>query len=156
VPYTHFKTFSLFYTHGFGFWALNGDGTNPPQGASWHALRFDHDKHNRSYLTTAGEHAAMQWQRLDQAWAHMLLPTTYHGVHTQIPHHGGLIGELPILLALVAMSMEPANLKQWIPWMFHDSAWQTHSLKNGSKFSYSGNASDSKGPMSNLTMFRNR
>jgi hypothetical protein len=96
----------------------------------------------------------MQWQRLDQTWAHILLPTTYHGVPTQNPDHGGLIGDLPILLALVAMSMEPARLIQWIPWMFQNSTWQTHSLTNGSKFGYSGNASVSTESMSNLTMSR--
>jgi len=136
-PLNHFKTFSVFYSGGRGFWVLRGDGTAPPSDESWHLLRFEHGATDRSsYLTPAGNGDTLRCQRTDQLWAHMLLPNIYHGPQTQNLTHGGLRGELPIFLALIAMSMEPTNLQQWLPWMFQNSQWQTHSLQRGCKCAF--------------------
>ena len=130
-----FKTYSLFYSRGFGLWVLNSDATNPRAGTAWHPLRFDHGHiHQSSYLTHAGQEEAMEWQRNDQSWAYMLLPTTYHGAAPPDPRYGGLVGELSILLGLAALSMPPANLQQWLPWMFQESQWRTHALHHGREF----------------------
>jgi hypothetical protein len=113
---------------------LHGDATNPSPGTAWNPLRFEHGQIDESsYLTPAGEEEAMQWQRTDQLWAHMLLPTIYHGVLPPDPQYGGLVGELPILLALAALSMQPTALPQWLPWMFQGYRWNTHALPHGRK-----------------------
>lgn len=120
-PLNHFKTFPLFYCGGLGFYVLQGDGTAPGRGESWHTIRFDPVANGSSYLTPAGANETLQCQRADQKWAHKLLPNIYHGPQTQDPHQGGLQGELPILLALAAMSMNTTSLQQWLPWMFQSS-----------------------------------
>ncbi|KAF2826938.1 hypothetical protein CC86DRAFT_292399, partial [Ophiobolus disseminans] len=128
----HFKTFSVFYSGGRGFWVLRGDATAPGPDECWHPLRFEHDATDKSsHLTPAGNGDTLKCHRTDQLWAHMLLPDIYHGPQTQNPQHGGLRGELPVLLALVSMSMDPGNLQQWLPWMFQNSQWHTHSLPHG-------------------------
>lgn len=127
----HFKTFSVFYCAGFGFWVLQGDGTAPYSGSAWRPLRFDSGPDGSAYLTPTGSSETLLCQRTDQLWAHKLLPNIYHGPQTQDPSQGGLCGELPIFLALAAMSMEPQFLQQWLPWMFQDSRWHMHGLSPG-------------------------
>lgn len=134
-PLNHFKTFSVFYSGGGGFWVLQGDGTAPGPSQCWMPLRFDPVANGSSYLTPAGEGDTLQCQRSDQHWPHKLLPNIYHGLCTQNPNHGGLCGELPIFLALVAMSMGPTNLPQWLPWMFQGSRWHAHNLEHGCMYS---------------------
>jgi len=113
------------------------DATSPPPAETWHPLRFDHGHPDyASYLTSSGAEDTLDCQRNDQAWIHMLLPSVYHGKEIQDPRYGGLIGDLGIFLALVAFSMEPKHLQQWLPWMFQNSAWQTHSLGHGRKLAF--------------------
>jgi hypothetical protein len=127
----HFRTFSVFYCAGLGFWVLRGDGTAPHPGDSWTPLRFDLGSDDSAYLTQAGVSDHLFCQRTDQLWAHMLLPNIYHGPQTTDPRRGGLCGDLSIFLALAAMSMQPEHLRQWLPWMFQNSQWYPHSLSNG-------------------------
>ncbi|KAH4033774.1 hypothetical protein HBH70_108900 [Parastagonospora nodorum] len=130
-PLNHFKTFSVFYSGGRGFWVLQGDGTTPDPSEAWMPLRFEPVADGSSYLTPAGACDTLQCQRPDQLWAHKLLPNIYHGPYTQNPNYGGLRGDLPIFLALVALSMDPANLPTWLPWMFQGSQWHPHTLDHG-------------------------
>lgn len=140
-PLNHFKTYTVFYSGGRGFWVLYGDGTNPPQDQAWHPLRFDNTATDKtSYLTQTGNGDTLRCHRSDQLWAHMLLPNIYHGPRTQNLNHGGLTGELPIFLALIAMSMEPTNLQSWLTSMFTGQRWQTHSLPNGCMYAKSNSA----------------
>jgi hypothetical protein len=133
-PLNHFKTFSVFYSGGGGFWVLRGDGTAPDPAECWMPLRFEPGADGSSYLTPAGTGDTLQCQRLDQSWPHKLLPNIYHGPCTQNQNYGGLRGELPIFLALIAMSMDPANLSTWLPWMFQGSQWHAHALDHGCMF----------------------
>jgi hypothetical protein len=131
---SHFKTFSLFYCPGLGFYVLRGDGTAPAQGETWNTIRFGHEADGSSYLTPAGANETLQCQRPEQQWPHKLLPNIYHAVpQTQDPRPGGLIGELPIFLGLAAMSMDTASLRTWLPWMFQGSRWHVHNLNLGCK-----------------------
>ena len=133
-PLNHFQTFSVFYSRGGGFWVLRGDGTVPDPSEAWMPLRFEPVADGSSYLTPAGVGDTLQCQRPDQYWPHKLLPNIYHGPCTQNPNHGGLRGELSIFLALVAMSMDPTNLPQWLPWMYQGSRWHAHALDHGCMF----------------------
>ncbi|KAH8731809.1 hypothetical protein GQ44DRAFT_800384, partial [Phaeosphaeriaceae sp. PMI808] len=131
-PLNHFKTFSIFYSAGRGFWILRGDGTTPDPGEAWHPLRFENGAADRSsYLTPAGGVETLDGFSPHQRWHHMLLPDIYHGQQIANTNQGGLRGELPIFLGLVAMSMCATNLLQWLPWMFQNSTWQVHNLPNG-------------------------
>lgn len=127
----HFKTFSVFYCAGFGFWVLEGDATAPHPDSVWMPLRFELGPDGSSYMTPTGHSETLLCQRSDQLWAHKLLPNIYHGPQTQDPGQGGLCGELAIFLALVALSMQPELLQQWLPWMFQGSRWHMHGLANG-------------------------
>jgi hypothetical protein len=130
-PLEHYKTFSVFYCAGLGFYVLHGDGTAPAPGETWRTIRFDPVTDGSSHLTPTGASETLQWQRADQQWAERLLPNIYRGTQTQDPRLGGLQGELPIFLALAAMSMGTASLPQYLPWMFQNSRWHMHSLNIG-------------------------
>jgi hypothetical protein len=62
----------------------------------------------------------------------MLLPDIYHTTRPspQNTGSGGLIGDLPIFLALVALSLPQGP--QWLPHflstMFRDGVWQPHQM----------------------------
>ncbi|KAF1954088.1 hypothetical protein CC80DRAFT_418342 [Byssothecium circinans] len=131
VPY---KTFSAYYCGGFGFWILRGDATRPTGGEAWHPLSFDYEETDYStYLTNAGQRHTLNWTRPDQFWPRMLLPTHYHDARrvTQDLRYGGLTGDLPIFLALLAFSMPPNQLTYMLPFMFQAGRWGFHSLQDG-------------------------
>jgi hypothetical protein len=66
-------------------------------------------------------------QRRDQAWPRLLLPDIYH-TPTLTPHqqYGGLTGELPIFLALIAFSTSRDWLPNVLPTVFQNGAWVLH------------------------------
>lgn len=125
---TVYSTFSLYYGGGHGFWVLKGNAIRPPRHDDWHTLKFDHSPDDySSFLTNAGQHDTLRCQRDDQTWTQILLPDIYHT--TSISHHrdhGGLIGELPILLGLMAHTTSRENLPLVIPCLFRNEAWQVH------------------------------
>ncbi|KAF2746050.1 hypothetical protein M011DRAFT_459574 [Sporormia fimetaria CBS 119925] len=125
-----FKTFSVYYSAGQGFWVLRGDATKP-EDDGWHPLRFNHSTTDyASFLTNAGQHDTLCVQRRDQQWPRMLLPDVYHtNMVTESQQYGGLVGELPILLALVAFSTSRDWLENVLPLVFKDGGWQIHSYK---------------------------
>ena len=127
---TPYKQFSVFFGGGYGFWVLRGDATNPPDDEDWFPLRFDHsDQDFSSYLTNAGQNPTLCVQRHDQVWPKMLLPDIYHAQSPPIAQtsgYGGLTGELPIFLALLAISMPREYLPSVLPTLFTGGAWTTH------------------------------
>ncbi|KAF1928196.1 uncharacterized protein M421DRAFT_156237 [Didymella exigua CBS 183.55] len=126
-----YKTYSVFFSEGFGFRILQGDATNPPPGEVWHPLGFEHDDRDNysSYLTNVVQSTALRCHRQDQAWPGMLLPNIFHGP-VGTGSQGALKGELPIFLGLLALSMSPAELQVELPQMFHHGMWQTHTSTN--------------------------
>lgn len=131
-----YKTYSMYYSGGYGFWVLKGDALSPQRDATWQPLRFDHDPTDgySSYLTNVAENRTLQCQRADQRWPHMLLPNIYHGTETPYAQYGALKGELPIFLALIAFSMRQEYLPATIPLMFTNRHWNTHMNPHGRKF----------------------
>jgi hypothetical protein len=159
---SHFKTFSVYYYNGT-FWASRCDATavqvgdgdgdtgdQVPEGAlegegeGWHHLSFnyvdddDGQQTYSSYVTNAGEHSRLRTQRPDQTWPKMLLPEHYHAPEssrTVYPQYGGLTGELPLFLALIAFSID-ANVLHWVLQIcFQDGSWRTHDFDHGRKYS---------------------
>ncbi|KAF2871177.1 hypothetical protein BDV95DRAFT_607448 [Massariosphaeria phaeospora] len=126
-----FKQYSMYFGAGFGFWVLRGDATNPQDYDSWQPLRFDHSNTDySSYLTNAGQHPTLRVQRSDQQWPRMLLPDIYHAqIWTNTQAYGGLTGDLPILLALIAHSVPRDRLPSVLPTLFNEGAWGVHQLR---------------------------
>jgi hypothetical protein len=117
---------------------MNGDATNPPQAETWHHLTFDWDPTNySSALTNAGSERTLRIQNSNSHWPRMLLPDIYHGPHYISPGYGGLTGDLPIFLALIAFSMRPERLQSELPRMMQRGEWGTHSRSHGRMFAIS-------------------
>ena len=148
-----FKTYSLYYDEG-NFWIFEGDASavlialgddnseeNTADGADsdWHHLSFDHEEQScTSYLTNAGQHTRLRTQRPDQAWPQMLLPEQFHSpaaYHTTYQQYGGLTGELPIFLGLIAFSIRTNAVGYAFQACFTAGAWNTHNLPHGRKCS---------------------
>lgn len=127
------KTYSLFFSGGYGFRVMRGDAVTPTDGATYHPLAFEHHDTDgcSSYLTNVMEHATLRCHRGDQVWTKMLLPNTYHGPVTPVQQFGGLKGELPIFLALIAFSMPPNSLPTYLPSMLQNGVWQQYEMQNG-------------------------
>lgn len=127
---THYKTFSMFFSGGLGFYVLRGNATNPPRDEAWHALCFDYNPDDySSFVCNAGDHATMRVHNPGSAWQKMLLPSIYHGPEYQGP--GGLTGDLPIFLGLVAFSMRDNKMSSMLPALVQNGQWQAHDLPNG-------------------------
>jgi hypothetical protein len=124
-----YKQYSTYYAEGSGFWILRGDARAPPPDDDWHKLRFDtYDNRGSSYLTSAGQLSTLHVQPRGENWAALLLPDIYHSrtpATQECP--GGLTGELPIFLALVAFTTNRENLQSVLPHTFSGGRWGTHS-----------------------------
>ena len=152
-PPGHFKTFSVYYDDGT-FWITRGDASTQLIGAGdsnkesgtghgedWHRLTFEYNEITyASYLTNAGENYQLRVQRPDQDWPRMLLPNHYHNQlisHPAYQQYGGLTGELPLFLALMAFSVDV----KYVGWVFRscftNGAWGTHLQPHGRKQSAS-------------------
>jgi hypothetical protein len=117
---------------------LKGDARRPPDDDDWHPLQFSYynDNDYSSYLTNAGQAQTLRLQPQDRSWANLLLPTTNH-THTQSNHvnYGGVVGELPIFLALLAFTTSREYLPNVLPRLFINSEWVTsHSWQMESTF----------------------
>ncbi|KAF2125405.1 hypothetical protein P153DRAFT_112573 [Dothidotthia symphoricarpi CBS 119687] len=123
-----YKTFSVYYVGGDGFWVLKGDALAPPRDDVWHPLRFDHSTTDwSSFLTNAGGESTLRCQRNDQSWPSLLLPDIYHTPKIVSQEGwGGLTGELPIFLALLAHSTSLDYLPLVLPHMFINGSWIPH------------------------------
>lgn len=144
-----FKTYSLYYDEG-DFWIFEGDASaelialgddnseeNTADGADsdWHHLSFDHEEQScTSYLTNAGQNPRLRTQRPDQTWPQMLLPEQFHApaaYQTTYQQYGGLTGELPIFLGLMAFSIRTNAVGYAFQICFREGAWNTHNFPHG-------------------------
>ena len=162
----HFKTFSVYHYKGI-FWASkcdatavqvgDGDGNTGYQGSKdapggggegWHLLSFDYESEDdeqqtySSHITNAGEHDRLRTQRPDQTWPNMLLPEHYHAPEssrTSAEYHqyGGLTGELPLFLALIAFSVDANHVHWALGACFRNDIWETHNIDHVRKYSIS-------------------
>ncbi|KAF3054177.1 hypothetical protein E8E11_011992 [Didymella keratinophila] len=132
-PKEHYSTYSMFFSGGFGFRVLHGNATDPEPDKDWKPLGFEHDKRDgySSFLTNVMDKPTLKSHRTNQRWVPMLLPNTYHGPASTKPGRGALKGELPIFLALMALSMPKEQVRACLPAMFSNGAWQLHNMSNG-------------------------
>ena len=91
---------------------------------TWSPLKFKQVDNNECFrMSFAGrrlEHRRLRAQRPDQLWATQLLPDGYQARpedNTQNPRCGGLVGDLPLLLALMTMSVPYQHIASCLPQM---------------------------------------
>jgi hypothetical protein len=127
----------VYYIDGVGFSVLKGDARQMPGDDCWHPLQFAFydDRTLSSYLTNAGQSKTLYRQPIDRRWADLILPTINHTSKiAESANHGGVIGELPIFLALIAFSTSRNYLPGVLPHLFAQGVWQpTHAWRFGSK-----------------------
>jgi hypothetical protein len=133
-----YKRFSVYYIGGAGFSILRGDARHPPNGETWHPLQFTYndDGTYSSFLTNVGHEHTLRLQPQDPQWAHLMLPTHNH-THDIAPHRGlgGLIGELPIFLALLAFTTSREYLPSVLPHTMSNGVWApTHAWQTDRTF----------------------
>jgi len=132
-----YKTFSVYYIGGVGFSILKGDARQPPDHDVWHPLQFAfyNDEDYSSFVTNAGQSHTLRLQPQDRRWAHLILPTTNHThVQASSPDYGGIIGELPIFLALMAFTTSREYLPAVLPHTFINGTWEpTHQWRMESR-----------------------
>ncbi|KAK1910647.1 hypothetical protein P3342_008526 [Pyrenophora teres f. teres] len=124
-----YGVFSTYFKSGHGFWVLRGDATSPPTEEPWHCLRFNHNQDYSSSLTNVGSHSALRCHNSSHFWHSMLLSDIYHG--PGYVGYGGLTGDLPIFLSLLALSMDASQLLHWLPTSMENGKWQAHQWRNG-------------------------
>ena len=78
----------------------------------WAPLKFNHrDRDRLSYAGRRQPHSRLCVRRLDQEWPQKLLPDTCSAEDmSDDPWHGGLIGELPLLIGLMALAIPKEEL----------------------------------------------
>jgi hypothetical protein len=78
----------------------------------WAPLKFDHREQDLlSYAGRRQPHSRLRVRRSDQDWPQKLLPDTCSAQETSDdPSHGGLIGELPLLIGLMALAIPKGQL----------------------------------------------
>ena len=143
----HFKTISTFFSREFGFWIGEGNAANPKIPVEWwQPLYFDYGDSPRStYVTNAGTETHLNRTRPDQHWVKLLFPERYHNskqVINDMPC-GGLTGDLPIFLSLIAFSIHPHYLEMALPTLIRHDSWALHSLPHGRKYTFVSFCEDS-------------
>ena len=90
-----------------------------------------------SYVTCAPAHERLLLQKDTQIWAKKLFPERYHAdlTHTIPMNHpnqrfdrAGLIGELPLILGLVAFSAREEEVSQAVQYCVYGNTWRMHNF----------------------------
>lgn len=101
----------------------------------WQPLSFDwplrRDVSHTSYATVRGGHELLYVQRQDQSWVRQVMPSIYWAApeYRDVPAgHGGLVGELPILIALIAFSVPPSLVDAAVRTSIYRQQYRQHRL----------------------------
>ncbi|KAI7210274.1 hypothetical protein KC333_g8309 [Hortaea werneckii] len=82
----------------------------------WSTMSFSPGASYTSYAGQRQQQQRLHCRRHDQLWATQLLTDIYTAQQeNQNPQYGGLNGELPLLIALLALTMPPQCLPQYLP-----------------------------------------
>lgn len=128
------------YVNRAKFWTVSYDATRQavlegPNCQDWHEIAFHYSGQTwTSYVDHAGEHERLLVQRPNQIWVNQLLPDRYHAAQSiadEYPQFGGMVGDLPLILALIAFSMAPQYVSSTMERCVHGHAWALHNLPRG-------------------------
>jgi hypothetical protein len=93
----------------------------PTMQDNWSPLRFRSAQPDRpctlSFVTYDGEHERLLYQHKSHEWAEKLFTDQYEQTYGKLgssPDEGGLVGELPILIGLLALAMKPEDVQSAI------------------------------------------
>lgn len=114
--------------------------------AGWRRLSFEHRPVNNTMKTYSFISIVAPEGRIaapgPRHWRDQLLPRIYDYRHSLDAHdriiparrqQAGLIGELPLLLALAAFSAPPSSLDQALTGSMQPGVWRRHGLPSGRK-----------------------
>ena len=145
-----YYTYSI-YHHTSVFWIVPFDATMHQVGdvhegsddrsdfTAWRRMGFHYALNHVSSATIAGEHHRLSGQRRDQTWVQTLLPESYQSAGQYLPNgsgYGGLAGELPIILALIAYSVYEENVAWLMQRSLQQGVWIDHNrtVQHGREF----------------------
>nr|OQO31561.1 hypothetical protein B0A51_01403 [Rachicladosporium sp. CCFEE 5018] len=105
---------------------LSQSGLTEDRTNDWSHVHFTHVDINvdpgqkMSYVAYDGREKKLIYQHRDQVWAKKLFPDRYSRMGDREVERGaqlgGLVGELPILLGLVALSVDPRGQERTVGW----------------------------------------
>ena len=82
----------------------------------WSTMSFSLGNSYTSYAGQRQQQQRLHCRRRDQLWATQLFTDVYTAQQeNQSPQYGGLNGDLPLLIALLALTMPPQYLPQYLP-----------------------------------------
>lgn len=122
--------------HDFStFWAVDYDATqhlvNQADNRDWTAVGFDHSTPTINWVGIGGGQRRLGVQR-NQSWVHALFPENHQPRrYSTDERYGGLCGELPVIIALIAFSMDPEYLAHVLTHCMREGTWEGHSYPHG-------------------------
>lgn len=139
-----YETYSLYHDQAV-FWTVDYDATagkvengkdfpddesessdSEEEGDDWRPLSFEEANENDLHMNFAGHRLPSRkllHQRKSSAWTNQLLPDTYQKHQddcTSRSRYGGLVGDLPLLIGLVAMTLPETGqygVHAMMPWL---------------------------------------
>ncbi|KAK8209146.1 hypothetical protein M8818_003841 [Zalaria obscura] len=121
------------------------DDSDDEQWRNWMELRFRWETHpttgvQYSSATVGGNFQRLRLQHPDQnAWVNQLLPDGYHSI-ARVPRtaqsppgswSGAMTGEIPIMLALFAFSVNRNHLNAMVLQCIQEPRWRNHGQQRG-------------------------
>lgn len=92
----------------------------------WVSMSFNHGANHVSYAGRRKQHWRLCIKRTDQEWARLILPDPYMAQkETANPRYGGLVGDLPLLIGLVALAVADDRVSTALPKIISEP-WQFH------------------------------
>ena len=113
---------------GFETSASSGYSTETEEGQvsqededDWVSMSFNHLTNSVSYAGRRLQKWRLCVERDDQDWARQILPDVYMAqAQPDNPQHGGLIGDLPLLLGLIAFAVRDTEATTVLPRVISD------------------------------------
>ncbi|KAF2140205.1 uncharacterized protein K452DRAFT_309982 [Aplosporella prunicola CBS 121167] len=136
-----YGTYSVYYDDS-KFWAVPYNVLQIPvatgENYDWNRVMFSHGEVDgtASRVTLGGEHWQLGPQHHQhQQWIRMLFPENHHPDPSMNPpnysSYGGLSGDLPLVLALIAFSIEPQYIYHAFQHCLTNHSWQAHQYRHG-------------------------
>ena len=112
----------------------DGDQSEAQEYADWSPLSFSVLGNDQtSFATIGGQTTRLHVQHPSQdPWVNELLPDRYHSLNlTREPNRGGIVGFFPILIGLVAFSVEPDQVTTALSHCISGDKWRLHGQRRG-------------------------
>ncbi|KAF2096092.1 hypothetical protein NA57DRAFT_59151 [Rhizodiscina lignyota] len=151
---TPYRVMSFYYDQG-RFWCVPFDATTQTIGGNedddeddgndnhapdaWGLVGFQHEwdpsQTYTSYIMRNGSQPRLICQRPSQRWPRTLLPPNFHSqdfTSDDYAQYGGMIGELNVIIALMAFSVKSHRVEQTLPQCMRQDRWRGPTLDTDS------------------------